>query len=76
MTPPVGATVVHRFFARDALVFARVARVVGNDERGLRLWLPNGGPAAVRLAADGRGIRDMPFAEWVDQPTALSLTRW
>lgn len=67
---------MHRFFARDTLVFARVARVVGNDERGLRLWLPNGVPAAIRLATDGRGIRDVPFTEWVTLPTELSVTRW
>ena len=75
-TPPAGATVVHRFFARDTLVFARAARVVVNDARGTCLWLPNGVPAAIRLAHDGRGIRDMPFVEWVKQPTRLTERRW
>nr|MDT0667239.1 DUF402 domain-containing protein [Micromonospora sp. DSM 115978] len=52
------------------------ATVVGEDERGLRLWIPHGGPAAIRMSEDGRGIRDMPFAEWVRQPTVMTETTW
>ena len=33
----------------------------GHDERGLRLWLPHGGPMALTRTPDGRGLRDMPF---------------
>nr|WP_322752019.1 MULTISPECIES: DUF402 domain-containing protein [unclassified Frankia] len=71
-----GQPILHRMFTGDALVLVRSAIVVGDDERGLRLWIPHGGPIAIRMSQDGRGIRDMPFAEWVRQPTELTTTGW
>jgi hypothetical protein len=71
-----GQLILHRQFVRDKLVFVRQARVVADDEVGLRLWLPHGHPAAIDVAVDGRGLRDMPFAEWIHQETVLTRRRW
>ncbi|WP_035925372.1 DUF402 domain-containing protein [Pseudofrankia saprophytica] len=71
-----GELILHRMFTDDELVFVRCGVVVGDDERGLRVWIPHGGPAAVRMSEDGRGIRDMPFAEWITQRTVLTRTTW
>jgi hypothetical protein len=72
----VGRPVLHRLFAGDTLVVVRTAIVAGHDERGLRLWIPNGGPAVYECAEDGRGLRDMPFKEWIEQPKVLVRTVW
>ncbi|CAO5237383.1 DUF402 domain-containing protein [Frankia sp. AgKG'84/4] len=71
-----GEIVVHRSFTTKRLVFVRTGHVVGHDERGLRLWIPHGCPMAVELSADGRGLRDMPFAEWIRQPTVMTTSVW
>jgi hypothetical protein len=71
-----GQTVLHRGFVEDRLVFLRLARVVGHDERGLRLWIPHGTPMVVSLAEDGRGIRDMAFEEWIEQRQELRTSIW
>ncbi len=71
-----GEVVVHRSFTTKRLVFVRTGHVVGHDERGLWLWIPHGCPMAVELSADGRGLRDMPFAEWIRQPTVMTTTVW
>nr|WP_239152833.1 DUF402 domain-containing protein [Virgisporangium aliadipatigenens] len=60
-----GRVLLHRHFARDKLVFAPVVRVVSDDERGLLLWMPHGTPVIRELAADGAGLRDMSFADWI-----------
>ncbi|WP_198537567.1 MULTISPECIES: DUF402 domain-containing protein [Frankia] len=71
-----GEVVVHRSFTTKRLVFVRAGHVVGHDERGLRLWIPHGCPMAVELSTDGRGLRDMPFAEWIRQSTVLVTRPW
>nr|WP_307874457.1 DUF402 domain-containing protein [Frankia nepalensis] len=71
-----GEVVLHRMFTDDELVLVRTGVVVEEDERGLRLWIPHGGPAVRRDSVDGRGIRDMPFAEWLQQSTVLTPTTW
>jgi hypothetical protein len=71
-----GEVVLHRMFTDDELVLVRTGVIVGQDERGLRLWIPHGGPAMRRDSVDGRGIRQMPFAEWVEQDTELVPVTW
>lgn len=71
-----GRLVLHRQFTGDQLAFLRSGRVVSHDERGLLLWLPHGGPMALTKTADGRGLRDMPFGEWVSQARTLTRTAW
>jgi hypothetical protein len=71
-----GEVVLHRMFTDDELVLVRTGVVVGEDERGLRLWIPHGSPAMRRDSLDGRGIRQMPFAEWVRQETELVPVTW
>jgi hypothetical protein len=71
-----GEIVVHRQFTGERLVCVRTARVVAHDEAGLRIWIPTGSPGLDWKALDGRGIRDMPFAEWVRTPRELAPRPW
>jgi hypothetical protein len=71
-----GRSVLHRQFTGDQLVFLRTGRVVAHDERGLVLWVPHGGPMALTQTEDGRGLRDMPFREWVTRPRQLVARNW
>ncbi|BFU42872.1 DUF402 domain-containing protein [Krasilnikovia sp. MM14-A1004] len=77
MTPfAPGRTVLYRHIARDRVVGVRPCRVISDDDRGLLLWLPRGSAVAVELAADGRGVRDMPFTEWVTGERRLHEATW
>ncbi|GGK28099.1 hypothetical protein GCM10010124_20890 [Pilimelia terevasa] len=60
-----GEVVVHRNVRPGAIGWVRTAVVVADDDRGLLLWIPRGAPVGSLVAADGRGMRAMPFAEWV-----------
>jgi hypothetical protein len=71
-----GRLLVHRGFVDERLVFVRTGRVIGHDDLGLRLWTPNGAPLAVSVAEDGRGIRDMPFREWLHQQEVIRRRVW
>jgi hypothetical protein len=71
-----GQVVVHRHFQRDLLGWVRTARVVSDDDRGLLLWIDRHHPVLTRRTVDGRGLRAMPFTEWVRQPTVLAETTW
>jgi hypothetical protein len=71
-----GRFVVHRSFVEHRLVFVRSGRVVAHDEVGLRLWLPHGTPQMISVAEDGRGLRDMPFHEWIGQTEVLRPRIW
>jgi hypothetical protein len=71
-----GQWVVHRHFTRDRLESVRLARVVAHDEAGLLIWVHQGSPVVVRHTLDGRNMRDMPFDEWVEQPTELVPATW
>ena len=64
---------LHRHFAREVLVWAPLARVVADDERGLRLWLAHGSPLIREVTLDGQNPRDMPFAEWIEAPKHVVL---
>ena len=71
-----GRLVLHRDTHHDRIAFVHPARVVSDDDRGLLLWLARGSAVAIEVAADGRGIRDMPFAEWVGRPTEVVTETW
>jgi hypothetical protein len=71
-----GELIVHRNVRHGGIAWARPAYVVGEDDRGLLVWVPQGSPVATQAAADGRGIRSMPFAEWVTLEHRPKLGRW
>jgi len=71
-----GRAVLQRHFAGDRLTFIRMARVVGHDERGLRLWVPHGTLMLATMTEDGLGLRDMPFSEWVRRETTLTRSTY
>jgi predicted RNA-binding protein associated with RNAse of E/G family len=60
-----GRPVLYRNVGGDQLFAVRPCRVISDDDRGLLLWLARGSAIGVEVAADGRRIRSMPFAEWV-----------
>ncbi|MFI7600768.1 DUF402 domain-containing protein [Actinoplanes sp. NPDC049681] len=60
-----GRQVLYRNIDGPRLASVRPCRVISDDERGLLLWLARGSAVLVEEATDGRGIRDMPFTEWV-----------
>ncbi|HYN96164.1 MAG TPA: DUF402 domain-containing protein [Pilimelia sp.] len=73
---PPGRVVMHRNVRHGRIGWARTARVVADDERGLALWIDRGSPVAHEVAHDGRGMRAMPFAEWVTLPYRLAEGVW
>ena len=71
-----GRPVLYRNVAAGELLAVRPCRVVSDDDRGLLLWLARGSVVAVEAAPDGRGIRSMPFADWVGLPHHVVESRW
>lgn len=71
-----GRTVLYRNFSGGRLSAVRPCRVISDDERGLLLWLARGTVVHVLQAVDGRGIRDMPFAEWVKVDRHVVPATW
>jgi hypothetical protein len=71
-----GREVLYRNVDGPRLASVRPCRVVADDDRGLLLWLARGSAVAIEVAADGRGIRDMPFAEWTTLPTEVVTETW
>jgi hypothetical protein len=71
-----GRLIMHRNVRRGRIGWVRPARVVADDERGLLLWLARDTPVANELAADGRGMRAMPFTEWIATGYVLAPGRW
>jgi uncharacterized protein DUF402 len=71
-----GRPVLYRNVAGGRLLAVRPCRVVSDDERGLLLWLARGSVVGVEVAADGRGIRSMPFAEWVELEHRVVEATW
>ncbi|ROO88158.1 uncharacterized protein DUF402 [Actinocorallia herbida] len=71
-----GQEILHRQFTGERLVYVRAVRVVAHDELGLRLWIPRNTPMSATMTSDGRGLRDMPFAEWVHVERELTPMRW
>ncbi len=72
----VGRPVLYRNFSAGRLVNVRPCRVISDDERGLLLWLARGSAMVIEVAADGRGVRDMTFAEWVTLDHKLVPVTW
>lgn len=71
-----GRVILHRNVRRGTIGWARLARVVSDDERGLALWIGRGSPAAHEVTEDGRGMRAMSFAEWLRHPHRLAVHQW
>jgi len=71
-----GRVVLHRHFQGPRLGLLKTAVVLADDERGLLLWVPRGAPMLDRKAVDGRGLRAMPFSEWLVTETKLWETTW
>jgi hypothetical protein len=71
-----GRTVLYRNFAGAELSSVRPCRVISDDERGLLLWLARGSAVIVLRSADGRALRDMPFAEWFTHPHRPLQNTW
>jgi hypothetical protein len=71
-----GREVLYRNVDGPRLASVRPCRVVSDDDRGLLLWLARGSAVAIQVAEDGRGIRDMPFDEWVGLPTKVIIEPW
>ncbi|AEV88162.1 hypothetical protein ACWT_7152 [Actinoplanes sp. SE50] len=71
-----GRPVLYRNFSADRLVNVRPCRVVSDDDRGLLLWLARGTPVIIDVHRDGRGTRDMPFAEWAVAPRKRIVSTW
>jgi hypothetical protein len=71
-----GRAVLYRNTQHGRVVNVRPCRVVSDDERGLLLWLARGSAVAVEVAQDGRGIREMPFAEWAGLGRKLIRATW
>lgn len=67
---------MHRNVRHGRLGWVRAARVVSDDERGMLLWLARGSVVANEVAADGRGMRAMPFAEWLRLDYRLEVGVW
>lgn len=71
-----GQLILHRNVRRGRIGWVRPARVVSDDERGLLLWIARGTPVVNEVAADGRGMRAMPFAEWINTSYRLAHGTW
>ena len=67
---------LYRNFSAGRISSVRPCRVISDDERGLLLWLAQGSAVLGLQATDGRGIRDMPFAEWVTLEHHVVPGRW
>jgi len=76
MTFERGRLVLHRNVRRGRIGWVRPCRVVSDDERGLLLWLARESPVASEVADDGRGMRTMPFTEWISCSYRLGMFRW
>lgn len=71
-----GRRVLYRNIDGPRLASVRPCRVISDDPRGLLLWLARGSAVLVEEAVDGRGVRDMPFAEWIGLRTRIVPARW
>ncbi|GAA2623131.1 DUF402 domain-containing protein [Paractinoplanes durhamensis] len=76
MTFAPGRLILHRDTHRGRIAFVHPSRVISDDERGLLVWLARGSTIAVERSTDGRGPRDMPFAEWATQQYELRPATW
>jgi hypothetical protein len=63
-----GQTILRRYFRGDRITFLNVCRVLADDERGLRMWLPIGTPYWRRLTPDGRDAHAASVEEMATAP--------
>jgi hypothetical protein len=73
---PRGRVVLHRNVRRGRIGWVRPARVVSDDDHGLLLWIARQTPVASEVTEDGRGMRTMPFTEWVTSAYRLHVATW
>lgn len=71
-----GRVILHRHFHGHRIGLLKTAVVAADDDQGLLLWVPRGAPMLDRLAVDRRGLRAMPFAEWIETETKLWEVSW
>jgi Protein of unknown function (DUF402) len=71
-----GRLILHRNTRHGRVGWVRPARVVSDDEGGLLLWVAPHSAVANEVADDGRGMRAMPFAEWVTLGHRLEVGTW
>ncbi|HEY0697882.1 MAG TPA: DUF402 domain-containing protein [Micromonospora sp.] len=71
-----GRLIMHRNVRRGRIGWVRPARVVSDDERGLLVWIARDSVVAHEVSADGRGMRAMPFSEWIATTYRLDIGRW
>jgi hypothetical protein len=71
-----GRMIMYRNVRRGRIGWVRPARVIRDDERGLALWIERGSPVANEVADDGRGMRAMPFSEWLTRSYRLRIGVW
>jgi hypothetical protein len=65
-----GQTVLRRYYRGGRISFLNVCRVLADDERGLRMWLPIGTPYWRRLTPDGRDAHVASIDEMAAAPLA------
>jgi hypothetical protein len=61
-----GQVVVRRYRKRGIVTWVQAAVVVADDDDGLLLWEPCGGPLVKYRDAAGRSLKDAPIDELVD----------
>ncbi|MBW4705397.1 MULTISPECIES: DUF402 domain-containing protein [unclassified Micromonospora] len=71
-----GQLIMHRNVRRGRIGWVRPARVVGDDDRGLLLWVARDTPVAHEVSEAGLGMRAMPFTEWIASSYRLARGRW
>ena len=71
-----GRLILHRNVRNGRIGWVRPARVVADDERGLLVWITRGTPGVNEVSGDGRGMRTMPFTEWITAGTSLKHGDW
>jgi hypothetical protein len=76
MTFETGRLIMHRNVRHGRIGWVRPGRVVSDDERGLLIWIARHSPVVNRVSADGRGMRTMPFQEWITAGTSLKHGTW
>jgi predicted RNA-binding protein associated with RNAse of E/G family len=70
-------TVVRRFLHPDGrIAAAQAARVIGDDDRGLLLWLDIGSARMRRTGLDGTPTRQLPVRAELAMATMLSPATW
>lgn len=71
-----GRLVLHRNMRFGRIGSLRPCRVILDDDRGLLLWLAQDSAVVNEVTLDGRGMRAMPFAEWIRQEYRPRVGRW